>query len=702
MNAEAPTEPGAGTDATLPLSASMVAACPTPAAGASANRLGPYELIEMLGQGGMGTVWKARHPRLDKLVALKLLPVHLMNDADAVGRFEREMKAVGKLEHAHIVRAMDAGLQGNIHYLVMEYIEGIDLARLIKNRGPRKLLEACQMIRHAALGLSHAHEHGLVHRDIKPSNLLLSKKGIIKILDLGLARLQNDKAAGEKSLTVNGEIMGTPDYMAPEQWQCAHTVGPAVDLYALGCTLYFLVTGKPPFAGESQTSFTQKMTAHLLQLPPALLTAPPELAALYQKLMAKDPDARPSSAKAVADELQIMIRNWAQSPAAPESIPWRPATEFTSAAKTPRFAVKNFKAWQLVVCLISFVAFGGIAAWFAIAPKPRSRETPDLQAEAKVGKDVPTASIESIRQSPPFALAPFDTAEAVEHQTKWAAYLGVPATYENSLGMKFKLIPPGEYNRGTPVDRVPALQETFKKGAEGKIPAEKMVGGLVVIAGESPEHHVRISRPFYFAECEVTQRDFEQVMKQNQSHFGPGGEGFQGDADQAQLLPVENVSYDEADDFCRRLGKRERLSYRLPTEAEWEYACRAGTSTPFWFGDSSQGAAPFARFRETSPEVVGRRQANPFGLQDMHGNVCEICEDFYVDRPYAEYGSEPVESPTGPSTGDSHVARGGGYGDVGIMSRSPSRRHFGSPTNNVGFRPVLSVEAVQAEVQRRK
>ena len=126
------------------------------------------------------------------------------------------------------------------------------------------------MVRHAALGLAHAHEHGLVHRDIKPSNLLLSKKGLVKILDLGLARLASEKPADEVSLTVHGETMGTPDYMAPEQWNSAHTAGPAADLYALGCTLFHLLTGKPPFAGDAQTSFTSKMKAHVLTPPPSL------------------------------------------------------------------------------------------------------------------------------------------------------------------------------------------------------------------------------------------------------------------------------------------------------------------------------------------------------------------------------------------------------------------------------------------------
>src|SRR5262245_13664627 len=183
---DAPTQGSAALEPTLPLPPGAGPDMWPPGRAAPVTYIGPYELIELLGKGGMGTVWKARHTKLDKLVALKLLPPHLMTDPEAVSRFEREMKAVGKLEHPHIVRAMDAGQADGIHYLVMEYIEGTDLSRLVKTRGPRSVADACQMVRHAALGLAHAHEHGLVHRDIKPSNLLLSKKGLVKILDLGL------------------------------------------------------------------------------------------------------------------------------------------------------------------------------------------------------------------------------------------------------------------------------------------------------------------------------------------------------------------------------------------------------------------------------------------------------------------------------------------------------------------------------------
>lgn len=194
--------------------------------------LGVYRLDKKLGQGGMGTVWKAFHTRLKKPVALKVLSAHLLRDPALVARFEREMEAVGKVDHPAIVRAMDAGDIDGTHYLVMEYVEGTDFGELVKAKGARTVRDACEMVRQAAVGLAYAHKNGLVHRDIKPSNLFLTKDGKVKVLDLGLARLQGEGLGADPGagLTSTGQILGTPDYMAPEQWENTHTVGPACDL----------------------------------------------------------------------------------------------------------------------------------------------------------------------------------------------------------------------------------------------------------------------------------------------------------------------------------------------------------------------------------------------------------------------------------------------------------------------------------------
>lgn len=265
--------------------------------------IGPYQILKKLGQGGMGAVYQARHIKLDKLVALKVLSPHLVGDTEAVQRFEREMKAVGKLDHPNIVRAMDAGQIGETHYLVMEYVHGTDLQRLVKADGPRPIGDACRLIRQAAMALAHAHAHGLVHRDLKPSNLFLTSEGQLKILDLGLARL----GSNSDSLTSTGASLGTPDYMAPEQWTDMRLVDHRSDLYALGCTLYFLLIGRPPFGDEQHGSAASKMAGHISGAIPSLSAAlpgvPTELAALYQSLLAKQRDDRPASALELAESL---------------------------------------------------------------------------------------------------------------------------------------------------------------------------------------------------------------------------------------------------------------------------------------------------------------------------------------------------------------------------------------------------------------
>jgi serine/threonine-protein kinase len=276
------------------------------APGGEAAQLGQYRLLEKIGQGGMGAVYKARHLRLDRIVALKVLPAERAHAPEDVARFEREMRAVGKLNHPNIVRATDAGEADGVPFLVMELVEGTDLQRLVQQRGPLPLAEACELVRQAAMGLQHAHEHGLVHRDVKPSNLLLSAEGQVKVLDLGLARSHGGPSAGP-ALTGPGNAMGTLDYMAPEQAQDARSVDIRADVYSLGCTLYHLLAGQPPFGGAAYPGAAQKLSAHLHTPPASVQTHRPDvpngLATLVDRLLAKRPGDRPPSPSAVAEAL---------------------------------------------------------------------------------------------------------------------------------------------------------------------------------------------------------------------------------------------------------------------------------------------------------------------------------------------------------------------------------------------------------------
>ena len=224
-------------------------------------QLGAYRIQSRLGQGGMGTVYRAWHTRLKRIVALKTLRAEYMDNAPAVVRFHREMEAVGKLDHFNLIRATDAGEDHGVHFLAMEYVEGVDAARLSQACGPLPVADACDLVRQAAVGLQCADEHGLVHRDVKPSNLMVTPAGRVKVLDLGLALLH--AAADEAGeLTGSNQWMGTADYMAPEQGLDAHGVDIRADVYSLGCTLYKLLAGKAPFGGSDYNTPFKKMEAH--------------------------------------------------------------------------------------------------------------------------------------------------------------------------------------------------------------------------------------------------------------------------------------------------------------------------------------------------------------------------------------------------------------------------------------------------------
>jgi serine/threonine protein kinase/Leucine-rich repeat (LRR) protein len=257
--------------------------------------LGAYVLLERLGEGGMGEVFKARHQRLGRIVALKLIRKERLSHPTAVRRFHHEIRAAAQLSHPNVVHAYDADQAGDIHFFTMEYVEGTDLAKLVRQRGPLPVPQACDYVRQAALGLQHAYERGLIHRDIKPANLLLSTAGnVLKILDLGLARQQQtDDGESGSTLTQDGAVMGTVDYLAPEQAINSHTVDIRADLYSLGCTFYHLLTGRVPFPGGEPL---ERLMRHQVKEAEALEKlrpeTPPAVTAVVRKLMAKRPEDR--------------------------------------------------------------------------------------------------------------------------------------------------------------------------------------------------------------------------------------------------------------------------------------------------------------------------------------------------------------------------------------------------------------------------
>lgn len=274
--------------------------------------LGNYVLLERLGEGGMGQVFKARHRSMGRIVALKVIRRDRLENADAVKRFRREIQAVAQLSHANVVVAFDADAVGNTHFFVMEYVDGIDLSQLVKQKGPLPVGMACDYIRQAALGLDHAHQKGIVHRDIKPSNLLVTHThgsqsvGLVKILDMGLARLapQEVEDTSGGSLSQDGAVIGTPDFMSPEQAKNSSKVDSRADIYSLGCTLHYLLTGQSPFVGGTSI---EKLMKHQMDEPLAVeqfrSDVPEPVSRLLQRMLAKRPEYRVQTAAEVAAAL---------------------------------------------------------------------------------------------------------------------------------------------------------------------------------------------------------------------------------------------------------------------------------------------------------------------------------------------------------------------------------------------------------------
>ncbi|HEY7153071.1 MAG TPA: serine/threonine-protein kinase [Gemmataceae bacterium] len=276
-------------------------------AGVPFRTVGAYKLLSRIGGGAMGSVYLAEHVHLQRLVVLKMLASCWQDNPAALARFRQEMTAIGRLKHPHIIAATDAGEADDCLYLVMEHVAGVDLNRLLRRHGRLPVADACELARQTAEGLTCIEAHGLVHRDIKPSNLLLGQDGVLRILDLGLARL-HEPCDGQDALTHSHEVMGTGDFMAPEQGVSSHAVDIRADIYSLGCTLYALLAGQPPFAGSDFPTFHRKVKAHQEEPVPPIRSRRPDLpeglSELLDEMLVKIPFERIAPPAEVARRLE--------------------------------------------------------------------------------------------------------------------------------------------------------------------------------------------------------------------------------------------------------------------------------------------------------------------------------------------------------------------------------------------------------------
>lgn len=290
--------------------------------GRSKLSLGPYIITDWIGQGGMGQVFKAVHEMMGRESAVKVLPVN-KSTPHAIVNFTREIRTQAQLDHPNLVRAYDAGHDGNVYYLVTEFVPGMDLRKLIRTQGrPLSMQQAADIIRQAALGLHYAHERGLLHRDVKPGNILVTPEGTAKVSDLGLASFMHLADEDPRA----GKIVGTADYLSPEQIRTPRDVTAASDIYSLGCTLYYAVTGKVPFPGGSTRDKAQR---HLEDTPWHPRRFNPDISEEFVEIIAdmmeKDPAARLQSAAAVVARLEPFAGDRIHLPAQPMTkSPWMP------------------------------------------------------------------------------------------------------------------------------------------------------------------------------------------------------------------------------------------------------------------------------------------------------------------------------------------------------------------------------------------
>jgi formylglycine-generating enzyme required for sulfatase activity/serine/threonine protein kinase len=762
-----------------------------------------YEVIKALGQGGMGIVYLARNRAMDRLEVLKVVSKALLDRPGARERFQQEIRAAARLLHPNIVAAHSVPHLGDLLVFAMEYVDGQDLAQVLKRRGPLPITNATFYAHQAALGLQHAHEKGMVHRDIKPGNLMLAiegKKHVVKILDFGLAKATSEKAI-DGALTKSGQMLGTPDYIAPEQALDAQKADIRADIYSLGCTLYFLLSGHAPFQGVNLMEILlAHHQTHAQPLNLARADVPAELAAIVAKMMAKDPAHRYQTPGEVAKALGPFFKAPAQTvptaelppPAPPSTLPTTsvvaapipvaaqplfpiaayvapldPLAGIPAMSGRPRNRTKPKRRRLLPTIAIGLLLLGFIGAAAMIfkfktadgvvvvkvnVPNPEvlvdgNRMTVTWadggkQAEIHLprgsrkielkkdgfkafgetvsiengGQELLAATLEPLPKpaidrasagrgpgdsstalTPPLAIAPFDAAQAKAHQAAWAKHLGMPVETTNSVGAKMILIPPGEFLMGSTDEQV----EAALKVAE-EIAKDDRVKDFIQ-KGERPQHRVVITKPFLLGTTEVTIGQFKKFAAATR---------YQTEAEKANEIdtylrpgyavtddaPAAVVSWNDAVAFCNWLSELEKATYRLPTEAEWEYACRAGTTTQYSFGDDVNLLEQFAwngKNAAGQSHPVGTKPANAFGLHDMHGNLWEWCQDFWDERWYEK---SSLGDPTGPASGSGGVIRGGFWGHKAPYFRSALRHSItqSKRDRNGGFRVVRTIDAPAA------
>jgi formylglycine-generating enzyme required for sulfatase activity len=599
-----------------------------PQAADELGRLGGYRILEILGHGGMGVVFLGEDTTLGRKVAIKALLPRLAQNKASQQRFLREARAAAALEHDHVVAIHHVGEDRGAPYIVMPFLRGESLDQRLKREERLPLADVLRIGREAAEGLAAAHAMGLIHIDIKPANLWLeAPRSRVKILDFGLARA----AAQESRLTQVGSIVGTPAYMAPEQGR-GEALDARCDLFSLGVVLYRMCTGEQPFHGSDPLS-TLMSVAMYEPPPPIELNAgiPRELSELVMRLLEKDPAKRIASAGdviAVLERLEDDLKRQQAAQEKTEAVRPAPPSDATAPMKqdsgkptsAPVTAPRRRRRAPLVAAAI-LLGLLGSGALAGIAYHWRTNK--DI---VRVESNDPTN----------------EGADPAKED-------GTPPVIENGIGMKLVFIPAGKFRMGSPQEEI---DRCLKLAGEGWMERASL-------KSEGPEHEVEITQPFYMASTEVTVGQFRRFVEDKKYEGVDARWQRLGGYEQTDEHPATWVTWQNALDFCAWLSAKEGKTYRLPTEAEWEYCCRAGKSgTRYCFGNEDEKLSEYAWYMANSgghPHPVGKLAPNDWGLYDMHGNVYEWCLDGY-DMEY--YQTSPRQDPQGKQ-GGLPVYRGG-------------------------------------------
>ncbi len=697
------------------------------------TQFGRYRIEKLLGKGAMGAVYLAHDIQLDRPVALKVARVSTSGSAKLIKRMETEAKAAAKVDHPLICKVCDFGEIDGIRFIALPYIDGEDLKSYLKRVGKRREPdEAMRWTVQLARALKAAHDKGVIHRDLKPENVMLNPHGEPVIMDFGLAR--RTTGATDAGLT-QGMILGTAAYMSPEQAiGRAEGIDHRSDLYALGVMLFEMLTGEWPFTGSAIEIMGRKSVCEAPS--PLTLNAniPPQLAAVCHKLIAKKKEDRCATCAEIIAALEavdlkapVALEKHVEFESAPQPL------EFLQEPPAAPVWLKPAKAgeqqrivspilrrlepltqwWRGQSLAMRWSVLGGsgfvlcllVVITSVITGKDGAKTKSEVAEEAKPAL---ARSLEKPVRPPP--LTPVQDSHAKTSQAEWAKFLGKKVVEKNRFGMELVLIPPGTFQMGSPTSEA---QRQYDEG---------------------PQHTVQISRPFYMGVNEVTQGEYEQVMGTNPSYFSKTGSGSSSVSGMdTSKFPVEKVSWFDSVEFCNKLSVKDgltpyyslatvtresgsiksamvevsrpasapgQLGYRLPTEAEWEYACRANMTTPFHFGSvlnghkaNVDGNHPFGtttkgKYLERTT-TVGSYAKNDFGLFDMHGNVWEWCDDVFDAEAYSKR-SGTTPDPRVTSGSEDRVLRGGCWLNYAGDTRSADRLRFtpGNRDSDYGFRVV--------------